>query len=240
MTAAESTPHPGMVSRRRREHADQVTQLVLKGVICWVRSRQRSSSSRARRATTPSNRSSSASSSPTSDCRRSPREGPAGPGRVRAGTSGPATDPGALHDQVTAVIRQQLDLPGGALQLGDREARVAQRRQGEACASIGSDLPRSPADLPRLSHQTGRNPHHATAGGQQIGLQPIIGYYSPTRHPILRHREQYTLRPPRKIHGEATQPHPPTRSPGYKVTLEPQPECRSPNQVAAWQGPFSD
>lgn len=58
----------------------------------------------------------------------------------------PALQPGALGDEVAAVVGEQLDLPRGPVQLGGRQVGLAQRGVRDRQRSSRSDLPgwRSP------------------------------------------------------------------------------------------------
>jgi hypothetical protein len=53
----------------------------------------------------------------------------------------PVDDPGPLGDQVVAVVDQELDLAGGAVQPGGGRSGSRSAARATASASIGSDLP---------------------------------------------------------------------------------------------------
>ena len=81
-------------------------------------------------------------------------------------------DPGALADQVAAVIDQQPHLAGWAVELGDWQVVVAQRghRDGLGVDRVG--LARLPTTAASTGHQPGRDPHHSLSGTEQVALEP--------------------------------------------------------------------
>jgi hypothetical protein len=84
----------------------------------------------------------------------------------------PVAQLGALHDQVGAMVAQQLDLAGRTVEVGGGQVRLAQRclRDGQRVDRVG--LAWLAARAARGGHQPGRHPHHPVAGAQQVGLQP--------------------------------------------------------------------
>ena len=79
--------------------------------------------------------------------------------------------PSALDDQIPAVVDQQLDLPGGAVELGGGQIVVPQRGQPHRLGIDRIGLARLPAATASAGHQPGRHPDHPMTGGQQVLLQ---------------------------------------------------------------------
>jgi hypothetical protein len=90
---------------------------------------------------------------------------------VRAGASAAGSAPGSLGDQIAAVVDDQLDLPGGAVQLGHRQVRVAQGGQGDRFGVDRVGPARLPAAAAGAGHQPGQHPHHPMPGAEQVQLQ---------------------------------------------------------------------
>jgi hypothetical protein len=76
----------------------------------------------------------------------------------------PVLQAGPLADQLTAVVRQQLDLSGRAVQGRDRQAWM-QRGQGHRFSVDRVGLAGLPAATPRAGHQPGRHAVHDPESG---------------------------------------------------------------------------
>jgi hypothetical protein len=70
-------------------------------------------------------------------------------------------DAGTLNDQVMAVIRQQLHVPGGAVEFRNRQIRVTQRGHSDGLGVDGIRPTWLAATTTRTGHQTGRHPKNA-------------------------------------------------------------------------------
>jgi hypothetical protein len=95
----------------------------------------------------------------------------------------PADRPGALGDQLLAVVDQQLDLPGGRSwpAVGRSGSRSAAR--ATARASIGSDLPRARTAwrAPAISHG-GTRSTRSPAASRSRSSRPVTCRQSSTAH----------------------------------------------------------
>ena len=78
----------------------------------------------------------------------------------------------SLADQVASVIGQELDLPGGFVQLGDRQILLTQRGHRHGVGVDGVGFSRLAGAAPVQGHQLGLDPDHRVAPGQQIRFEP--------------------------------------------------------------------
>ena len=85
----------------------------------------------------------------------------------------PVDHPGALTHEIPAVIDQQLDLPGGTVQLSDRKpVAMAQDGQRDRFGVDRVRLTRLTSRSAGRCHQPSRYPHQSMPGREQIALDP--------------------------------------------------------------------
>jgi hypothetical protein len=84
----------------------------------------------------------------------------------------PIDHPGPLGDQVVAVVDQQLELAGGAVQPGGGQLGFPQRRPRHRQRVDRIRLAVGAGGGPGMGHELGWDPHDVLAGAEQVPLQP--------------------------------------------------------------------
>lgn len=123
----------------------------------------------------------------------------------------PALDPGALGDQVPAMVDQQPHLAGGTVELGDGQAVVTQGGEGDCLGVDRVGLARLASATSGAGHQPGRDAHHTCAGAEQVTLEatgqmPAVLEREADLLPLPRPGEQLQVPVRGRCHGQLPEP----------------------------------